>query len=71
MQTKKDRDKTKGTLTGDKLLFSVVFGCGYGHKKDIKGQSLQPKSYPFKKEDKRGSNLSGIVRQLSDIVYVA
>jgi hypothetical protein len=54
MQTKKDRDKTKGSLTERQVAFPVVFGCGYRHKKDIKGQRLQPKPYPFKKEVKRG-----------------
>jgi hypothetical protein len=71
MQTKVDRDKTKGTHSVEQVAFSVVSDCGYGHEKDIKGQSLQPKSYPIKKQVKRGMNLSETVRQPSDIVLVA
>jgi hypothetical protein len=59
-QTKQDRDRTKGTSASRYIAFPVVFEYGYAHKKDTKGQSLHPKSYPFGKVDKKGLNLSEI-----------
>jgi hypothetical protein len=71
MQTKGDGEQSKSTLIDRYVAFSVDFGYGCGHEKDIKRQSLRPKSYPLKRPVKRGIKLSEIVCQPSDIVHVA